>query len=352
MNKTKVSFVDLDEEWDQQIMNYQFDIYHLSGWVNASTIIDEGRPQGIVAEYQGKKFFLPIIIRDIDKEHWDAVSPYGYGGPVMDSDLTYYQVDIILLAIKEFLYNKGCVSLFTRLNPIINKDWISIIGNSVAHGFTLISDLSKSADEHWQETQNQHRRGIKKALNKGIVAEIETLNEQGIQTFLEIYRETMEKVEADDYYFFKDSFFYNLSANLQERLLLVTAYENDKAIAASIYTVCKESGIIQFYLGGTLNDYRKLQPSKLITHVAREWGRENGHKVLHFGGGVNCKADSLYEYKKGFSSQELVFKTWRLIIDVEKYNQLVIADDELTTDDLQSEFFPLYRLTSAKKLAA
>ncbi|WP_201558889.1 peptidoglycan bridge formation glycyltransferase FemA/FemB family protein [Psychrobacter sp. 72-O-c] len=343
MRDIEVYFTEINEEWDKEISKYNFDIYHLSGWINASNVIEEGKPQGIIAEYKEKKFFLPIIIREIDSEYWDAISPYGYGGPVIDKSLTHLEIDMILEEIKTFLYKAGCVSLFTRLNPILNKEWDSTIGTSVAHGFTLISDLSKSEDEHWKETQNQHRRGIKKALKMNIGAKIEDLSEQRIKVFSEIYRETMTKVGASEYYFFDDSYIYELANNLQDRLFLVTAYQDDNAIASSIYTICKESGIMQFYLGGTLNDYRNLQPSKLITHIAREWGRKNGYKVLHFGGGLGCSSDSLYEYKKGFSSQELEFKTWRLISNLEKYTELVIANNELTEVELESSFFPLYR---------
>lgn len=351
MNNTNVFFVEINEEWDKKIANHQFDIYHLSGWVNASTVVDKGRPLGIIANYQNKKIFLPIIVRDIDEDYWDAISPYGYGGPVIDSSFTHQEIDIVLQAIKSFLYAEGCVSLFARLNPIVNEKWNSTIGTSVMHGFTLMSDLSKSEDEHWEETQNQHRRGIKKAISNGVTTKVKNLDEKGIKIFLEIYHETMKKVGATDYYFFDNSYFYNLFDNLQERLLLITAYEQDKAIAASIYTVCEESGIMQFYLGGTLNDYRHLQPSKLITHIARDWGQKNNHKVLHFGGGLGCSADSLYEYKKGFSSQELAFKTWRLIVDVEKYEQLILEDEELTDDERQSGFFPLYRINGLQNVS-
>ncbi len=351
MNDTNVFFMNINEEWDREIASYQFDIYHLSGWINASTVVDEGRPLGIVANYQYKKIFLPIIVRDIDEKYWDAITPYGYGGPVIDSSLTHQEIDIVLQAIKSFLYTKGCVSLFTRLNPIVNEKWNSTIGTSVMHGSTLMSDLSKSEDEHWKETQNQHRRGIKKALNKNIVSKVESFSEKRIENFLKIYRETMNKVGATDYYYFDDNYFYKLADNLFEKLLSVTAYEEDKAIASSIYTVCPESGIMQFYLGGTLNEYRNLQPSKLVTHTAREWGRKNGYKVLHLGGGLGCSADSLYEYKKGFSSQELSFKTWRLIVNVEKYEQLVLEDKELTENERQSGFFPLYRMNALQNVS-
>ncbi|WP_352336409.1 GNAT family N-acetyltransferase [Psychrobacter sp. 16-MNA-CIBAN-0192] len=345
MLTTNVYFTEIDNAWDMKISEHKFDIYHLSGWVNASSIVEEGRPQGIIAEYANKMFFLPIIKREINSEYWDAISPYGYGGPVIDALLTQVEVDIVLGAVKEFLANAGCVSVFARLNPILNQEWSSIIGTAVTHGFTLISDLSKTKEELWEETQNQHRRGIKKALKMNIVAKVESFTEERIKTFSEIYRETMTKVGATEYYFFDDSYLDQLSANLNERLLLVTAYDDDKAVASSIYTICKESGIMQFYLGGTLNDYRNLQPSKLITHIAREWGQENGYDVLNLGSGLCGRADSLYKYKKGFSSTELVFKTWRLIVNLEKYNQLVMDNATLTDVEMQSDYFPLYRNT-------
>ncbi|GAF56113.1 type IIA topoisomerase [Psychrobacter sp. JCM 18901] len=81
--------------------------------------------------------------------------------------------------------------------------------------------------------------------------------------FSDIYKETMRFVKASDYYFFDDDYFFNLLENLQEKILLITAYQDDKAIGSSIYTLCQESGIMQFHLGGTLNAYTHLQPSNL-----------------------------------------------------------------------------------------
>lgn len=342
MDKVCVSFRAIDEDWDKEILDYNLDIYHLSKWIKASTFIDEGTPQGIVAKYKHKKMFFPILIRHIDDEYWDATSTYGYGGPVIDNDLTDNEINMMLEEIKLFLFKEGCVSLFMRLHPILNKELIPTVGTVITHGLTLMSDLTKSEDEHWKETQNQHRRGIKKALKMNVTTKIEPLTEERALVFSNIYKETMENLEASQYYFFNDSYFYALSKNLRERLLLITAYKDDQAIASTICTVCKESGIMQFHLGGTLNYYKNLQPSKLITHVARDWGRQNNYKILHLGGGVGAKLDSLYEYKKGFSSQELLFKTYRLITNAKEYSKLV-SNIGLNEDDLDSDFFPLYR---------
>ena len=357
MDTVTIDFVAIDQNWDKHIANYHFDIYHLSGWIAASAIVDKGKPQGIIAHYKNKKVFLPIIMRaidskntnsrntdskHIDSEYWDATSTYGYGGPLMDKSITNAEVDIVMKAVSAALFAKGCVSLFMRLHPIINKEWIPTVGKALTHGLTLMSDLSKSAEEHWGETQNRHRRGIKKALKMNVVTKIEQLTRENAVVFSNIYKETMAQVNASQYYFFDDGYFFNLLENLQDRIVLITAYLEDEAIASSIYTICKESGIMQFHLGGTLNAHTNLQPSKLITHVARDWGRENRYKLLHLGGGVGANLDSLYEYKKGFSSQELVFKTYRLIINPVKYAALV-ADIWFSESDLDSNFFPLYR---------
>ncbi|NYR10415.1 GNAT family N-acetyltransferase [Psychrobacter sp. BI730] len=348
MDTVQVNYIAIDAEWDKKVSNHHFDIYHLSGWIAASAVIDKGKPQGIIAHYKNKEVLLPIIVRDIDSEHWDATSTYGYGGPLMDKTLTDAELDIVLDEIRAFLCERGCVSLFMRLHPIINKEWIPTVGKALTHGLTLMSDLSKSEEEHWSETQNRHRRGIKKAMKMDVVTKTEFLTRQNAMVFSDIYKETMRHVKASDYYFFDDDYFFNLLENLQEKILLITAYQDDKPIGSSIYTLCQESGIMQFHLGGTLNAYTHLQPSKLITHVARNWGRENRYEVLHLGGGVGSNLDSLYEYKKGFSSQELLFKTYRLIVNAAKYTELV-TDIWFTESDLLSDFFPLYRKEPSKE---
>lgn len=348
MDTVQVKFIAIDTDWDKKVSNHHFDIYHLSGWIHASATVDKGKPQGVIAHYKNKEVLLPIIIRDIDSACWDATSTYGYGGPLMDKTFTDAEIDTVLDEIKAFLFEKGCVSLFMRLHPIINKEWIPTVGKALTHGLTLMSDLSKSEEEHWSETQNRHRRGIKKALKMDVVTKTEYLTKQNAMMFSSIYKETMLNVKASDYYFFDDDYFFNLLEHLQDKILLITAYQDNKAIGSSIYTICEESGIMQFHLGGTLNAYTHMQPSKLITHVARDWGRESGYKVLHLGGGVGSNLDSLYEYKKGFSSQELIFKTYRLVVNVEKYAELV-ADIWFTDSDLCSDFFPLYRKEPTKE---
>ena len=255
MELVKVCFKEIDKNWDEEILNYNFDVYHLKGWLWSSTIIDSGFPRGIIATLNHKKIIFPIIIRSLDDSYWDASSTYGFGGPIVDERLTNAEIDMIMHATTEFMYQQGCVSWFIRLHPILNKNWSVNIGSIEAHGPTLISDLTKSEEELWSETKRQHRQSIKKALKLGITTRAEKMTAEKVPLFYKIYIETMKAVGADEYYFFSEDYFYTLCRNLPEKLVLFTAFLGKVAISSALCTICEKSKIIQYYLGGTLNDY-------------------------------------------------------------------------------------------------
>ncbi|MGC7590640.1 peptidoglycan bridge formation glycyltransferase FemA/FemB family protein [Bisgaard Taxon 46] len=337
--------VDINTEWDAYTNQFEFDIYHLSGWIKSSELIDHGEAKGLIISMDDKKLLFPLIIRKIDDTYWDITSTYGYSGVLHSDNLAEDEINYMLNKAVNYLKSQNCVSWFIRLHPILNKDWHSQVGHIVEHGPTLSSDLTKTEEEHWAETKKGHRKGIQKALNEGCTTKIEKINQENIDIFYDIYEETMRTLGASKFYFFSKEYYSSLIDLLDENIILITAFDrHNTPIASSIYTLCDKSGIIQHYLGGSLNDYRHLQPAKLITHEARRWGKLNHYKLLHFGGGVGAQKDSLYEYKKGFSSNEHLFRTQRIIINDEIYTQLC-RDKCFSEQDIKdiSQFFPLYR---------
>ncbi|MGC6405626.1 peptidoglycan bridge formation glycyltransferase FemA/FemB family protein [Bisgaard Taxon 45] len=341
----KCTLVAIDSEWDNDINQFEFDIYHMSGWINSSTLIDKGEAKALIITLEEKKLLIPIITRQIDDRYWDATSTYGYSGLLYTPNLTETEINHMLTAAITYLKENHCVSLFIRLHPILNANWSSHLGHIVEHGPTLSSDLTKTEEEHWAETQQRHQRGIRKAIKVGVTTKIEKLNRSNIETFIRIYEETMRTLNATSFYFFSKDYYESLSNLLNDNIILITAFcRKEKAIASSMYTHCPKSGILQHHLGGTLDDYRELQPSKLITHEARKWGRENQYKILHFGGGLGAKRDSLYEYKKGFSSNEHLFRTHRIVTNLDVYKRLCdekgFSEEEIKNLD---QYFPLYR---------
>ena len=63
-------------------------------------------------------------------------------------------------------------------------------------------------------------------------------------------------------------------------------------------------------------------------------------------GGVGASRDTLYNYKKGFSSKETVFRTHRIITNSQKYLALKMESGHV---DVDSDFFPIYRLDTESR---
>ena len=143
-----------------------------------------------------------------------------------------------------------------------------------------------------------------------------------LDAFVRIYHETMTALGASGYYFFKDEYFHDLVDLLGEDLLLMMAMEGGEYIGGSMFTLSRSSQIMQYHLSGTASVYRHRQPSKVILHAAREWGREHGFSRLHLGGGVGAQEDALFKFKRGFSPDTHLFQSHRIVVNSDQYARL------------------------------
>jgi hypothetical protein len=96
-------------------------------------------------------------------------------------------------------------------------------------------------------------------------------------------------------------------------------------------------GIVQYHLSGNDEQALKLSPMKTLINHARQWATQRGAEVLHLGGGVGGAQDSLMLFKAGFSDRRHLFKTWRVVLDEQRYTEL--SGKELGS----TGFFPAYR---------
>jgi hypothetical protein len=313
--------------------------------MRAAEFGDGGKARAIYATDGERELLVPIIRRGVDADCWDAVSPYGYGGPVYTDDFSRDFIDAALRAIVKRLHETGCVSWFIRLHPLLNADWESSVGALVEQGMTVSIDLTKSDEEHWREMRTDHRRNIAKALRAGVTTHIDR-DFDALPTFIRLYNETMRRLGAAPSYFFDERYYYALVAEAGANLRLFVAEEAGEIIGATLFSVAWDAGILQYYLVGTDQRYQHRYPSKVMTHAARNWGRERGLKRLHLGGGVGGSSlDSLFRFKRGFSPDTHVFKTQRVVVHPERYVRLC-GGDESVLSDLEG-YFPAYRRDTA-----
>lgn len=280
---------------------------------------------------------IPIKVND--NKYFDIVTPYGYGGPVIEA-LTGNKDVLLENYNKEF--SKYCeenniVSEFVRFHTLEkNYEDFKQIYNPIYMRKTLVTKLD---DEEVVQKQfgKSCRKNIRQALNKGITYKV-TKSPDNLGEFKEIYYSTMDRNNATDYYYFDDEYFENVLKYFKENIIFVQAIFEEKTIAAGLYFIYND--IIHIHLSGTLTEYLYLSPAYILRYAVTLWGIENGYKIIHHGGGrSNSEEDSLYLFKKNFAKiYDADFYIGKKIWNAEIYNKL--CETKNVKDD---GFFPAYR---------
>ena len=286
------------------------------------------------------RFLVREIPTKIDgKTYYDIVTPYGYGGPVIES-LTGNKETLINAYETEFskyCQEKNIVSEFVRFHPIVkNYEDFEKIYNPEYSRKTLITKLNED-----DVVQNQFgkscRKNIRQAINKGITYKV-TEAPENIGTFKEIYYSTMDRNNATDYYYFDDEYFDDILKYFRNNVILVEAIFEEKTIAAGLYFIYKN--MIHIHLSGTITEYLYLSPAYILRYAVTLWGIEKGYEIIHHGGGrSSSEEDTLYLFKKNFARLYNVdFYLGKKIWNKETYDELCKEKD--IKDD---GFFPAYR---------
>ncbi|MDM1521203.1 GNAT family N-acetyltransferase [Myroides odoratimimus] len=286
---------------------------------------------------------LPIVVRGIEgSDFYDFTSVYGYSGPITNMEIVD---DKFLNNFKESFVNyckkENIICGFSRLNPLIlnQKTIMSNIGSVIDLNKTVFIDLKESLEEQ----RKNFRKSLKSELNqlrrKDYVV-YEAITKEDIDIFISIYYETMNRVEADKYYYFSSEYFYNFLDNTDFDSKLLLIKKDGEVAAGAIFTFTGE--IVQYHLAGTKDKFIKDTPMKLVLDEARILSTSLGYKYLHLGGGVGGHDDdSLFKFKSGFSKNFAQFSIWKSIFNQEVYKELV-KNKGLENSD--SSYFPLYRL--------
>ena len=279
-----------------------------------------------------KKEIPRELTQELSKEPlYDIESPYGYGGPMILAEDGYVYNEerdpgneLAHLFTKEFLHwtqKNKIIAEFVRLNPMtmnhnlfishydteLNRRTISI--NTIPD---LKSMLSKGT--------SARKRNYYKAINNGLeVIWCSIKDEVAVKCFRELYDKTMNRLDADKYYYFSDEYFKALSQLPEENALICIALYNGKIPVASSLLLLDEFSA-HYHLGGSDIDYKDLQGSAFLLWESAKTAHEIGCECLHLGGGLSLDPkDSLFEFKKGFSSNIHEFYIGKRIIDFNLY---------------------------------
>ena len=344
-----------DPRWLDTLATLRHDFYQHPAYVALEASRQQAIAEALLIQERDRQLLIPYVRRrchdDLGDEHttpktWDIVSPYGYGGILISPNADDDFLQAAMATALEVWADHNVCSAFLRLHPLLNADFLERYPtpHGTLHSETIAVDLTQTQEDIWRQTRPEHRNKINKCKRAGFVAAIALVQER-LSDFIRIYRETMDRVGALEFYYFSDDYFQELATALSDLFFLAIVEREGEVACAGLFSAC--CGIIQYHLGGTHAAFLKQSPSVLMFDQVRVWGKENGNQVLHLGGGLGGKQDSLHHFKAGFSKQRCPFQMLKLIPQQATYDHLVNlrAKTLKTSPEVlhHAAFFPAYR---------
>lgn len=273
--------------------------------------------------------------------YFDIVTPYGYGGPLIEHYRAGSKEELVQAfhqAFEEYCFEQDIVSEFIRFQPVIDNalDFRNCY-EVIYIRDTVGTNLKEYEDPVQSEFSKSTRKNIRKALQAGVEFRV-TESPKNVREFQRIYYATMRRNKADTYYYFDDDYFTKLIDYFGENMLLVEVLFEEQVIGMGLNFVY--DGIIHTHLSGTLEEFHHLSPAYILQYALVIWGKENGISLIHDGGGrTNSLQDSLYLFKKQFGKNtNFKFYIGRKIWNQAVYDALCTAAGKTDTD-----YFPPYR---------
>ena len=357
----RCDFIGTDSKlWSRFLADAPHDFYHLPNYValsardRLSAPDANGQPLAFHAEDDdGHRFLITLIVRPLpsscesSEPLFDAITPYGYATPLVINESNTPVDDFLERAITALcagLRERKIVSVFARSHPTIPIPHAPLLktGTMVQHGQTICIDLTLPQEELWHQTRAGHRSEINRARKKGFTVEMQS-DWKDFDEFFRAYTETMRRVSASEHYFFSREYFDELRSSIGDKLHLAICHKNGQVACGALFA--EVSGIVQYHLSGTTDEFHSQYPTKTMLDSVRTWAKERGNTVMHLGGGYGGAEDSLFMFKAGFSHLRAPFYTWRLIADEPTYQRLCQNWEARTgkTASPPDGFFPAYR---------
>jgi len=337
----KIEIIKNQKDWAEFLsLVDSYDSYHTYDYHILSKLNDE-TPILLKYEHLGVLIGLPFLVRKIENsEYKDLTSVYGYPGPISKGVTNHFNNAHFKIELIKFLKLNNFICAFSRLNPFIAKQLKILInfGTIIPKGKVVNIDITKKTEIQRVDYQKRLKTYINKSRRNSSV--IKASSKADLKVFIDIYYKNMKRVDADDFYFFDELYFKNLvdSEDFKTEILLAKDNNTNEIMAGCLFLI--SNGIVQYHLSGTKEEFLDQTPTKLLIDEMRVIATNRNLLFFNLGGGLGGREDdSLFNFKSSFSKNHKDFNIWKIIIDENIYNNLVIK----TKADKNTEYFPIYR---------
>ena len=326
--------------------NYPSDIFYQLSYLN----LMEYEQDGVIyiASYIDNtgSVYYPFVLRPIQSSnsiisgiYYDIITPFEYGGPFLFPKDNHNVMRDFLKALTNYCKAENIVSEFIRMHPFLcKKEWLEADYDILENCQNIYVDLLQTPAEIFSNFSAATRRNIRVASRQGIV--IERTNLQDSDVFKELYLKTMDRLEANQNYYFSNRFFSSLKSAHKIQFKIYNACKKNGDVVASVLFV-GNGKTIHYFLGGRADLPRKEYVSNdFLFYEAICDAIDAGFCFFHLGGAGKGQG-GLLRFKSGFSTDRIPYYTARKIHNPKVYQMLT---NEVKPENApQANFFPAYR---------
>ncbi len=316
-------------EWNQLLLQLPEkcrDVYFAPEYYTLYQNYGDGEAQCFAFEKDGNIALYPFLKNaitplgyELDKEYYDIQGAYGYNGLISSTE----DSDFIADFWKEFdayCQENDIVAEFMRFHPLLNNQKLASPQMKTFYSrHTVALDLSLSLDEIWtQQFSSKNRNMIRKAEKEGVTI----VESKDYETFRKLYDGTMTNLNAENYYFFPQSYYDEYKESFKNNSVLYFALFEGQVIAGSMFMFSDDYA--HYHLSARDRAFSKYAANNLILWHGIQKAKERGCQWFHFGGGTTGDDnDSLLLFKQNFSKIKTEFWIGKRVHNQVVYDAIV-----------------------------
>jgi len=267
--------------------------------------------------------------------YYDLETPYGYGGIYTNTD-NYNFIEQAYSAYKTQCLKEKIIAEFTRFHPF--NDFSQKHSNRfdflAADRAVVVVDLKTNREARWAQYKPNTRNILRKCTKELVFQE-----SQNISEFEKLYKKTMLKNNANDFYYFNTQYYRDL-LNI-DGVHLYQVSVGKTVIAMAFFMFGKE--LAHYHLSANNTEYLKLNGNYFMLDQAFNEAQKRRLTSFMLGGGRSRDLnDSLLQFKKKFSKSTKQFYIAGIKHNEIVYNEYITQWEQMSSNKIK--YFLKYRL--------
>lgn len=272
--------------------------YHSLDYIHAHHFLENDEITYLSFTSSTTNVFAAFFKRAINDGWSELIDPYGYGGFVGEGKLTLTDMN----NLKIFLKDHSILNLLIRHNPSLhNVEKLPKTHVEFNRKTYVIECHRHGSAENIDSINAKFRRSLRRAARVPLTVTIENLDnsKSNYDRFKVMYRQTMLKRQAANFYFFDDDFFDRLTL-FKYPLKLITVLNAENIIrAAAIIILDKANSLAYYHLGASIGENHEME---LLFSKMAHYLHHDGINYLNLGGGLSTDGDDgLSAFKRKLS---------------------------------------------------